>query len=202
MSATCHHGPSASLVSYRPPMDADRQQHPEERAASLIAAFPRDFVEFVGRAENGGSWAIKNVGELLLDYVAARSITCDPGFEDADTWNALRSAAEVTTDYVVARVTPVGEEVSCWVEYLQTGFGFEQEFDETVDEDEWILAFRLATICRAGRQLTTLVEIAQDLAELQTPEIRALVAAREPLDADAAKEAIAQVLRPRLAVVR
>ena len=138
----------------------------------------------------------------MLDYVAARSITNDPGIEDADTWKALRSAAEVTTDYVVACVTPVGEEVSCWVEYLQTGFGFEQEFDQTVAEDEWILAYRLATICRAGRQLTTLVEIAQDLAELQTPEIRAHVAAGEPLEADALKNALADVLRPRLAVVR
>jgi hypothetical protein len=182
-------------------MKSDRQRPPEER----VAAFPREFDDFVAGAATGGLGAIKRAGEMLLDYVAARSVTDDPGFEDADTWNALRSAAEVTTDYVVGCVTPVGEEVSCWVEYLHCGFDFEQQFEATVDEAEWILAFRLATICKAGRQLSTLVEIAQDLAELQTAEIRAYVgtrehvATREPVAPDAL---LAEVLRPRLAVVR
>lgn len=179
-------------------MDSDRQRHLEER----IAAFPRELDDFVAGAANGGPGAIKRVGEMLLDHIAARSLTNDPGFEDADTWNALRSAAEVTTDYVVACVTPVGEEVTCWVEYLQTGFGFEQQLDATVAVDEWILAFRLATICQSGRQLSTLVEIAQDLVELQTDEIRAYVANRGPLAPDAVQQTLAEILRPRLAVVR
>lgn len=146
----------------------------DDALSKALSAVPGELDREVARAENGGAFGIKIVGDMLRDYAAARSIS-DPAFEQRDSWAALRSASELATYYVNALETQAGDEVRAWVEYLGVGFGFEAEGGEEAYPHDWIAAFHLALICRNDKQLRYLHALAGSLRQnVQTPYVQAL----------------------------
>ncbi|MQY03289.1 Imm49 family immunity protein [Actinomadura macrotermitis] len=137
-------------------MSVNRRSVPESAVRKALDAVPDELDRTVKLAQYGGPYSIELISDMLLEYVAALSVTDDPGIERRDTWKALRSAAELAAEYVQACATPVGEEARGWVEYLGVGFGFTVEDEETIFASDWAHAFHLALICRDERKLKRL----------------------------------------------
>jgi hypothetical protein len=145
-------------------MSTDRHISREGALASALRAVRDELDEAVALAENGGPYDIQMISDMMLDYVAARSVEGDPTIESRDTWTALKTAAETAADYVAAQDTPLGEEARAWVEYLGVGFGFTIQREEKIDVSDWIRAYHLALICRDQRKQTALYELVRKLA--------------------------------------
>ncbi|MEV4255074.1 immunity 49 family protein [Spirillospora sp. NPDC049652] len=157
-------------------MRVDRHDISEAAVSSALAAVPDQLDRDTELAQYGGAPSIEMLGDLLLDYAAARTAELDPRVETRETWLALTSAAELYRDYARALTVPVGGQVRGWVEYLGVGFGSAQEYDETLGAVDWVQAFRTARAAGDHRLLGSLSELLESLPEKQDeiPFMRAL----------------------------
>jgi hypothetical protein len=117
--------------------------------AKALRAVPEELDQELALAENSGLCDIEMISDMLLDYVAARSVEGDPAIESRDTWTAQH--------------TPPGEVARAWVEYLGVGFGFTIQREEKIYASDWIRAYHLALICRDQRKQMAHYELVRSL---------------------------------------
>ncbi|WP_157429995.1 immunity 49 family protein [Actinomadura oligospora] len=157
-------------------MRVDRHDFSEETISSALAAVPDDLDRETKLAQYGGPTGIEMLADSLLDYAAARTAGLDPRVETRETWLALSSAAELYRDYARAQTVPVGGSVRAWVEYLGVGFGFTQEYEESLSAVDWVQAYRVAVAAGDDGLLGTLYGLVEALPEKEDefPFMRAL----------------------------
>jgi hypothetical protein len=144
-------------------MRVDRHDISEQARTSALAAVPEQLGRETKLAENGASFGIQMLADMLLDYAGARTVEIDPRVETRETWLALTSAASLYRDYARACTVPAGGEVRAFVDYLGVGFGFRQELDESLSAHDWIRAYQVALSVGKDDVLRSLYPLVQSL---------------------------------------
>ncbi|UFS99185.1 immunity 49 family protein [Nocardia huaxiensis] len=142
-------------------MRVDRHSVPEQTPSAAIEFVRTRYAEQARAAEAGGLPGVRWLGEVLLEYVGARTVELDPEVEERETWLALRSAVVLFRDFVQGQAAPKHSDCFANAGYASHYFRFTKG-DEALTVREWDAAWWPALGLRFDAVLEQLAELCPD----------------------------------------